>query len=56
MSEHRPKRSYETIDEIVAALQPGKIGNDQIYVGKQYTKANLINDLLAIKERLALPE
>jgi len=42
--------SYESLNEIIEALRPGKIGNDKTYVGKNYSKEMLINDLIKINE------
>lgn len=43
MSRHR-NREYENLDEVIEALEEGENSN-QIYVAKNYTKADLIRDL-----------
>jgi len=56
MSEHRPVKHYKTLPEIIQALSPGKVGNAQTYVGKQYNKEALINDLQRIDSLHHPPE
>ena len=51
MSEHRPTKSYSNFDEIIIALTPGKIGNNQTYVGFQYSKEALIEDLRNLQKQ-----
>jgi len=43
--------SYSNLDEIIKALRPGKIGNNQTYVSKNYSKEMLINDLIKINNK-----
>lgn len=38
------------ISEVIEKLKPGKIGNDNTWVGKNYSKADLINDLKSIAQ------
>lgn len=43
--------SYNTLAEIIEALNPKSIGNPMTYVGKNYTKEALIKDLKQIEEQ-----
>lgn len=43
----------KSLSEIIEALRPGHIGNDNTYVGAQYTIAQLIEDLQSVERRMA---
>lgn len=45
MNKDRAVNSYDSLEEIIQALQPGKTGNEITWVGKNYSKAQLIKDL-----------
>ena len=45
VSKDREVSSYDSLEEIIQALQPGKTGNEITWVGKNYSKAQLIKDL-----------
>ena len=41
----RTRESFDTLEEIIECLSPGKVGNEMTWVGKDYSKADLIKDL-----------
>lgn len=47
----RNRRTCDSIEEIVEVLSPGKLGNEMTWVGKDYSKADLIRDLQALSEK-----
>lgn len=47
----RTRRTCDTLEEIIECLSPGKLGNEMTWVGKDYSKADLIRDLQKIVDK-----
>ena len=52
MSTRWGQESYDTLDEIIAALDArGHVGHDMTWVAKNYSKGGLLADLKRIRDR-----